>query len=72
MEVQGNRNLLIYSYSLYFINGNKGNIILHYNFSHYPTLYNGYNYNSIYYKSWNYVSSDNEDMPPIIIDIGKT
>ena len=44
MEVQGNRNLLIYSYSLYFINGNKGNIILHYNFSHYPTLYNGYNY----------------------------
>ena len=39
-------------------------------------IYNGYNYDSIYYKSWNNVSSnyidiDNEDMPPIVIDIGK-
>lgn len=42
-------------------------------------IYNGYNYNSVYYKSWNKVSSNyidnylNEynEMPPIVIDIGK-
>ena len=39
-EYQGKRNLIIYTYGLYFINEKKGNIILHHNFSHYPTLYN--------------------------------
>ena len=42
-------------------------------------IYNGYNYNSIYYKSWNNVSSnyidnyvnDYKELPPIVIDIGK-
>ena len=41
-------------------------------------IYNGYNYNSIYYKSWNNVSSnfdnyanENKEMPNIVIDIGK-
>lgn len=42
-------------------------------------IYNGYNYNSVYYKSWNNVSSnyidnylnEKSEMPPIVIDIGK-
>ena len=36
---------MIYCYSLNFINESKGKIILYYNLSHYPTLYNGFNYN---------------------------
>ena len=44
IEEEGNKILLIYSYNLYFINEKPGKVILSYNLSHYPTLYNGYNY----------------------------
>jgi hypothetical protein len=44
LQEEGNRNLLIYSYNLYFINENNGKINLYYNFSHYPTLYNDFKY----------------------------
>ena len=44
VEDQGKRNLIIYTYSLFFFDENKGQISLFYNFSHYPTFYNKYNY----------------------------
>ena len=44
VEDQGKRNLIIYTYGLYFLDENKGQINLFHNFSHYPTFYNKYNY----------------------------
>jgi len=44
IEDQGKRNLFIRSYSLYFLNENKGKIITHTSFRHFPTLNNDYNY----------------------------